>query len=346
MHPYLSGHMDARPGDVIMDRYEICRELGVGTFGKVYKCFDAKHKDFVAIKVVRRIDKYIESARIEADILSDVYSRQKQEKCNFIVKLLSHFLFRGYYCLVFERLGMSLYDFFKQNNYKGLPLSHVRKIASQLLAGVDFLHRMHLIHTDLKLENILLMSNGIVDYTYPNGSIVKIPTSCRLKIIDFGGATYDDEPKSTCINTRQYRGPEITLELPWSFPSDVWSVGCIVAECYSGDLLFATHDNLEHLALMEKCLGRFPRTAASSPVHPKYFHRSGLVRVEKLSRDSQRHVEKMQPLAGHFRRTEGDAESGIVQLLRGLLMLDASRRSTAEEALHDLDFFPGPVVLL
>ncbi len=60
-------------------------------------------------------------------------------------------------------------------------------------------------------------------------------------MIDFGGATYDsDAHRSTIVNTRQYRGPEVTLEVGWSFPSDIWSVGCLVAEVYCGDLLFET----------------------------------------------------------------------------------------------------------
>jgi serine/threonine protein kinase len=60
-------------------------------------------------------------------------------------------------------------------------------------------------------------------------------------VIDFGGATYDDdEDKSTVISTRQYRAPEVTMKLGWSFPSDLWSVGCIIGEIYSGDLLFQT----------------------------------------------------------------------------------------------------------
>ena len=53
-------------------------------------------------------------------------------------------------------------------------------------------------------------------------------------VIDFGGATYgNDKSKSRIVNTRQYRGPEVTLELGWSFPSDMWSAGCILAEVSS-----------------------------------------------------------------------------------------------------------------
>lgn len=59
-------------------------------------------------------------------------------------------------------------------------------------------------------------------------------------MIDFGGATYDWEHKSSIINTRQYRSPEVILGLGWSMASDMWSIGCILMECYTGELLFQT----------------------------------------------------------------------------------------------------------
>lgn len=48
------------------------------------------------------------------------------------------------------------------------------------------------------------------------------------------------------------------LELGWSQPCDVWSIGCIIFELYLGITLFQTHDNREHLAMMERILGPFP----------------------------------------------------------------------------------------
>lgn len=59
-------------------------------------------------------------------------------------------------------------------------------------------------------------------------------------MIDFGGATFDYDYKSSLINTRQYRAPEVILGLGWSTPSDMWSVGCILMELYVGELLFQT----------------------------------------------------------------------------------------------------------
>ena len=72
-----------------------------------------------------------------------------------------------------------------------------------------------------------------------------------IKIIDFGGATFEGDHHTSIINTRQYRGPEVILGLGWDSASDMWSAGCILSELLKGRLLFETHDNHEHLALMQ-----------------------------------------------------------------------------------------------
>eukprot|EP00971_Amphidinium_carterae_P157392 3119925-Amphidinium_carterae.2 len=55
----------------------------------------------------------------------------------------------------------------------------------------------------------------------------KLAASRVNTIIDFGNATYEDEHHSSVINTRQYRGPEVVLELGWDVRSDIWSLGCL-----------------------------------------------------------------------------------------------------------------------
>lgn len=103
-----------------------------------------------------------------------------------------------------------------------------------------------------------------------------------VRLIDFGSATFDHEHHSTIVSTRHYRAPEVILELGWSQPCDVWSIGyvshthlhlptqrftiflpffrfsCIMFELYLGITLFQTHDNREHLAMMERILGTIP----------------------------------------------------------------------------------------
>jgi dual-specificity kinase/CDC-like kinase len=214
---------------------------------------------------------------------------------------------------------------------------------------VDFLHGFHLIHTDLKPENILLVSNEEMTYgtssssswkkkkKKKNGSVQCIvPVRTKVKLIDFGGATYNDEKKSSIINTRQYRAPEVILGWGWSYPSDLWSVGCIIAELYRGELLFATHDNFEHLALMERAVGPFPRECldrgTSNSLTRECFDSRGWHKISAvLSPRSIEHVRKMAPV--DMLVDERDRRSGLGQLLRSLLTIDPKRRATAREAL-------------
>ena len=70
------------------------KDVGIGTFGRVVECWDRYDKRKVAIKVVRRIKKYTESARIEADILRDV-NACSEAGSELLVKMYCHFEFRG-----------------------------------------------------------------------------------------------------------------------------------------------------------------------------------------------------------------------------------------------------------
>lgn len=129
------------------------------------------------------------------------------------------------------------------------------------------LHDLNLIHTDLKPENILLVSNAYQTFTYnrtiPSSSHAtnrnarqrRVLLDSEIRLIDFGSATFNDEYHSSVVSTRHYRAPEIILNLGWSFPCDIWSIGCILVEFFTGDALFQTHDNLEHLAMMESVIG-------------------------------------------------------------------------------------------
>lgn len=129
------------------------------------------------------------------------------------------------------------------------------------------MHDLNLIHTDLKPENILLVNNGYHNYSYNRpipssstqttrqGRTRRVLLDTDIRLIDFGSATFDEEYHSSVVSTRHYRAPEIILGLGWSFPCDIWSIGCILVEFYTGDALFQTHDNLEHLAMMQAVCG-------------------------------------------------------------------------------------------
>jgi serine/threonine protein kinase len=71
-----------------------------------------------------------------------------------------------------------------------------------------------------------------------------LPKSDKVRIIDFGGATKFNEFHSAIICTRQYRPPEVIMKCgQWNELADVWSIGCIVSELFTGELLFQAHND-------------------------------------------------------------------------------------------------------
>lgn len=343
------GHFDGGKGTIIADRYKILRQVGLGTFGRVVECLDLKrnqpsgrqqdHRDakpFVALKIVRKIKRYYESALIEARIVDSINRRGGRGRTHCVV-MYDAFSFDGHYCMVFESLGPSLFDFLKRHDYQPFPMVCVQDFAVQLLQTMEFLHAARLIHTDLKIENVLLMNDREVNYGNQ-----RVPESTRLKLIDFGGACYDSDKKSSVINTRQYRAPEVILGTGWSMPSDMWSVGCMLMELYQGELLFATHDNVEHLALMERIIGPFPRrmiqvaktSGTQSDVARQAFDSSDCHRMERvLEPENAAYVRQCSRLEYLSRAPE---DSWFFDLLRKILVIDPTERATAHECLQFL----------
>lgn len=118
----------------------------------------------VAVKVIRAVKRYTESAKIEAEILKDL--KQRGGDCNYIVDLKDSFVHKARgvenTCLVFEPLGKSLFDFIQANGYRGFEIGHLQSIAYQSLKALEFLHSLQLTHTDLKPENILLKNDEAI----------------------------------------------------------------------------------------------------------------------------------------------------------------------------------------
>ena len=262
------------------------RLLGQGTFGKVVEAYDKQKGTKCAIKIIRSVQKYRDASRIELRVLSTLSHNDKENR-NKCIHLRDCFDFRNHICIVTDLLGQSVFDFLKANTFVPFPSSQIQSFARQLLTSVAckyphygdnildadlvsiVLHDLNLIHTDLKPENILLVSNSYQTFTYnrqiPSSSTTiqrqarqrRVLLDTEIRLIDFGSATFDDEYHSSVVSTRHYRAPEIILNLGWSFACDIWSIGCILVEFFTGDALFQTHDNLEHLAMMEAvCSGK------------------------------------------------------------------------------------------
>jgi len=270
--------------------------------------------------------------------------------------MLDWFDYHGHMCIAFEMLGLSVFDFFgktfkccssnkrrlrgcifvcvlqKDNAYHPYPMEQVRHISYQLCHAVKFLHDHQLTHTDLKPENILFCASEF-DMSFDNRrkkGVRKVKNS-EVRLIDFGSATFDYEHHSTIVSTRHYRAPEVILELGWSQPCDVWSIGCIMFELYLGITLFQTHDNREHLAMMERILGPIPSRMAKK-TKSKYFYHGKLDWDERSS--AGRYIrDNCHPLMRYMKTDDEDTRQ-LFDLIRKMLEYEASQRITLPEALN------------
>ncbi|KAJ2390438.1 serine threonine protein kinase CMGC group [Coemansia sp. RSA 2603] len=332
------GHYIVVPGREFTPRFKIRRLLGQGTFGKVMECEDASSGRLVAIKVIRAVPKYRDAAKIEIRVLQTLQRNDPKNiyQCMHVNETFDH---RNHVCMVFDLLGPSVFDFLKENEFRPFSLHHVQLFAEQLLRSVAFLHSLDLVHTDLKPENILLESG---DYdVVPFGSNQNIKThmlkSTKIRLIDFGSATFNKEYHSQVVSTRHYRAPEIILNLGWSFPCDMWSIGCIILELLTGEALFQTHDNNEHLAMMEVVVGRAPMhvvRSVSQDLRVKFFRDNLSARypAPDQPRQSQKGLRAMRSLSEMVNPSTSPIYANLHDLLFRLLQYDPWARITAKEA--------------
>ncbi|GFT35416.1 hypothetical protein NPIL_472421 [Nephila pilipes] len=332
------GHLVYRSGDILQERYKIVSTLGEGTFGKVVKVIDLNSDDpdiKAAIKIIKNVEKYRDAAKLEINVLGKLGEVDPECK-HLCVKMLDWFDYHGHVCIVFELLGKSVFDFLKNNNYFPYPLDQVRHMSYQLCYAVKFLHDYHLTHTDLKPENILFEdSRSDLVYNKKKKRTVNQVINSSVRLIDFGSATFDHEHHSTIVSTRHYRAPEVILELGWSQPCDVWSIGCILFEMYLGITLFQTHDNREHLAMMERILGPLPYRMCRK-TKTKYFYHGRLDWDHKSS--AGRYVRENCKSLKRYIPVDDEEHRLLYELISRMLEYEPSQRITLAEAL-DHPFF-------
>ncbi|XP_028281165.1 dual specificity protein kinase CLK2b [Parambassis ranga] len=334
-----SGHLIYESGDVLADRYEIVDTLGEGTFGKVVECLDhSRRGSGIALKIIKNQEKYREAAKLEISVLEKISEKDPHSQ-HHCVQMLDWFNFYGHVCISFELLSLSTFDFLKSNNFLPYPINQIRHMAHQICHAVSFLHDNKLTHTDLKPENILFVNS---DYSliYNPGKKCneRRINDTTVRLVDFGSATFDHEHHSVVISTRHYRAPEVILELGWSHPCDVWSIGCILFEYYEGFTLFQTHDNKEHLAMMERIQGPIPQRMIQRSRKQKYFYR-GRLDWNECSKAGHYVKSKCKSLRKYL-LSHGTEHHQFFDLLEKMLEYEPSKRISLPSALCHPFFLP------
>lgn len=244
--PYLSYSFPAGKHTFTVDqRYTMIRTIGSGAYGVVISACDAKSDENVAIKMVpKAFSDEIDAKRI----LREIKLLKHFQHDNIVglldmmppnVKYLEDF--KDVY-LVTDLMETDLHRIIYSK--QKLSVDHVQYFIYQVLRGLKYIHSCRVLHRDLKPSNLLVNSN------------------CDLKICDFGLARGIHEPTkedddamggtmllTEYVVTRWYRAPEIMLAChEYSYPIDMWSIGCIFAELLLRKPYFPGEDYIDQVS--------------------------------------------------------------------------------------------------
>ena len=285
----------------IADRYQVISKLGEGAYGKVYLAEDLKNKNQkVAVKQLK-------SSSVEEGVpISSLREISLLKELNHIniVKLMDVVHLQNNIVLVFEYVETDLKIMLKKNNNKGLEPKLYKSFLYQLLKGIQHIHRMKILHRDIKSENLLISKDN------------------KLKITDFGLARGYGLPIKNFRNdvvSLWYRAPDILLgNENYERSVDMWSIGCIFAEMVNGSIIFKGFSEKEQVRKIFEILGT--PTEKTYPMYMKYSE----WKKETWEVYYPKNLKEILPTL---------SDDGI-DLLKKLLELDPEKRINATDALE------------
>lgn len=219
-----------------MEKYESIKQIGEGTFGKVFHCKNIKTGKYVAIKK-SKIDQV---SGISFTTLREIKTLKKI-KSSYIVEMIDVFMSanskNSSIYLVLEYMPYDLtgllickYKFTDEQIYS---------LAYQMINGLECIHSAGLIHRDIKPSNILIDAEG------------------KLKLTDFGLTRELNIKMTNRVCTLWYRAPELLLgDTEYNDKVDSWSVGCIILDMKNGGPYFKGKDEVEQVDTIFSKLGR------------------------------------------------------------------------------------------
>uniref|UniRef100_A0A6A7FT26 Dual specificity tyrosine-phosphorylation-regulated kinase 1A-like isoform X3 n=1 Tax=Hirondellea gigas TaxID=1518452 RepID=A0A6A7FT26_9CRUS len=311
---------------LLAGRYKYLQVLGRGQSALIIKAEDTFCRNRpLAIKVLHRVYKPIGSQ--EADILLELHRADPYLHVPF-ARIKTQFLYGPHYCLVFEALSPTpLYTHYDQRDIRGsVSLPYIRQLAVKLLTVMGFLNKQNVIHADLKPENILLAKEDDLN---------------SIMVVDFGNALRNTEEELSLyysdfeLQTLLYRAPEVIFGLRFSLEVDMWSLGCLLAECYIGKPLFMGKTKHDILSKMSKLLGPFPKEFSEGECGGEF--------AEFIGRPLSRY-QRMQNLS---KRLNKCTDVHFLMLIEKMLTYLPERRMVpAEAACHPFVAYINPFLYL
>jgi len=215
------------------ESFELLKCLGAGGFATAHKARVLRDDlvsqygtDIVAVKIP--LDEKKERALIrEIELSAAIHLRLKELRARNLVRYLGFLSFDGRIVMVMEYVaGGSLRKRLGRiGRQKALPIEQAIQITMGTLAGLDVVHRAHVVHRDIKPENILMKGD-----------------TPRLTDLGISRMLASNEMASTTTGTIYYMSPEILSREGGSFVTDIWSLGVVLYEMLTGRLPFGGPD--------------------------------------------------------------------------------------------------------
>ena len=234
--------------DDIINNYHIVDLLGQGISGRVYEVYknnDTKNR--YALKIIKNKKVYRNQSLIELKIVTTLNKNFPLNNHNdsHIISVYDYFFYQEHLCIIFELLNENLYQLLQHNHLQGISLNSINFIIKQLLEAVELVHRMGIIHCDIKPENILLKIN-----------IEKNKSDISVKLTDFGSACIKNNP--IFVQSLFYRAPEVILGIPYTQAIDIWSIGLVAIELFLGGPLLPGYSEYDQLLKIITIVGKIP----------------------------------------------------------------------------------------
>ncbi|KAL3469924.1 kinase-like protein [Aspergillus californicus] len=331
---YLPRHYyPVRLHQTLNNRYQIAAKLGWGTSSTVWLARDLyqwrwSSPSYVAVKINTNNHDNKEAAETELRITRHITESNPQHPGHcFVRTLLASFDLQVpsgcHVCMVLEPLHDPLWLLKQRFQGNVLPPNVVKLISKLVLEGLHYLHsECHVIHTDLKSDNILmaLRDKSVLDAVAHDEIAEPIPLkkledrtiylsrndfglqgrgSGRSVITDFGLAVHGDKVPlhRHPIQPDEYRAPEVILDSGWTYSADIWNLGAV-------------------------------EVIANGKERAKYIDEEGKFKFPELIPDSR----GMEDSLHHI---QGEEKMAFLDFMSKMLHWKSEARSTAQELLSD-----------